>query len=200
MIRAVLLDLDGVIRHFDPSLITRIEERYGIDEGRLIGAAFAPSLLASVTTGVITRAEWLRRIGDELGNAGAAAEWGELPSEVDREMLVLSEKLRASGIRTAILTNGTETIPDEMRNLGIEKHFDAVFNSAEIGHAKPDVRAFQYALKALGCDPAEVLFIDDSASKLAGATELGMPTHHFTDIEGLRSALRDAGVPQSAIS
>lgn len=194
MIRAVVFDLDGVLRHFDPAHVARIEARHGLPAGSIHETAFDASLLAAVTTGAITREAWMLRVGALLENPQAAAEWAAHPSTPDEAMLALSDRLRASGIRTAILTNGTDTIPAELRELGIVARVDAVFNSAEIGFAKPDVRAFQHVLDALRFEAREVVFTDDSASKLVGAAALGMVTHHFTGIDGLCEALRAAGV------
>ena len=193
-IRAVIFDLDGVLRRFDAAHVAQIELRNGLAGGSIHAAAFEPALLAAVTTGAITREEWMLRVGDLLDSAPAAAEWARHPSEPDEQMLALNDELRTSGVRTAILTNGTDTIPDELRELGIDTRVDAVFNSAEIGVAKPDVRVFQHVLDALALEPGEVFFSDDSASKLTGADELGMVTHHFTGIDPLRDALRAVGV------
>lgn len=196
MIRVVLFDLDGVLRHFAPAHVLDIERRHALAEGAIHETAFAAELLESVTTGRITRAAWIDAVGERLANPSAAAEWGSHPSTVDQGMLALNDELRSSGIRTAILTNGTDTIPAELRDLGIADRVDAVFNSAEIGYAKPDVRAFQHVLDVMGHAPDEVLFTDDSAAKLRGATALGIRAHHFTGIDGLRAALRAAGIMQ----
>lgn len=193
-IRAVLFDLDGVVRHFDADFTTEIESRLGLARGAILEAAFEPVVLAQVTTGKISRRTWVDRVGTTLGSATAAEEWGRQPSVVDPEVLAIVDALRAIGIRTAILTNGTDTIPAEAAELGLTGRFDAIFNSAEIGWAKPDVRAFQHVLDALGLAASEVFFTDDSAGKLAGAETLGMPTHHFTSADGLRGALRGVGV------
>ncbi len=193
-IRAVLFDLDGVIRHFDSEHTTQIERRYGFDPGTITAVAFEPEALEQVTTGVISRRAWVARVGTTLGSATAAEEWGRQPSDLDERVLAVADDLRAAGIRTAILTNGTDTIPVEAEELGLHDRFEAIFNSAEIGWAKPDARAFQHVLDALGLAASEVFFTDDSAGKLAGAEELGMPTHHFTSVDGLRGALRDAGI------
>ena len=94
----------------------------------------------------------------------------------------------------AILTNGTNTIPDEMRELGVDRRVDAIFNTAEIGHAKPDRRAFQHVVDALGVDPTRVFFTDDSPSKLAGALELGMTAETFTGVAAFRGTLERLGL------
>lgn len=191
MILAALFDLDGVVRHFDHDPL--LEDRHGLTAGAIAEVAFSKPLIDEVTTGRISRSEWITRIGDLLGAPAAAEEWGRSPFRVDPQVTELAEELRADGIRCAILTNGTDTIPTEIAGSGLSRFFDPVFNSAEIGHAKPDRVAFEYAAEALGIRPQEILFTDDSASKLAGARELGMITHHFTGVEGLRIALLRAG-------
>ncbi|MGJ0390273.1 HAD family hydrolase [Microbacterium sp. CGR1] len=193
-IRAVLFDLDGVVRHFDPANVAAIERTHGLSPGAIEAIAFAPQLLHQVTTGTISRREWVQRIGGVLGNAEVAEAWGTQPFQADEQVIDLVDDLRALGIRTAILTNGTDTIPAEIASMNLAPHFEAVFNSAEIGWKKPDVRAFQYVLDTMQLASAEVFFIDDSASKLAGAQSLGMQTHHFAELESLRAALRQAGV------
>lgn len=193
MIQVVLFDLDGVIRHFDPEHTQEIETRHGLPASALSQTAFSQPLLTEVTTGRITRAEWVRRIGERVGNVVAATEWSQLVPYVDRDVLRLSDALRISGYTTGVLTNGTDTIATELAESGISQHFDAVFNSAEIGYAKPDVRAFTHVLEALNCTADQMLFTDDSATKLAGAQTLGITTHLFTGMTGLRTALSRNG-------
>lgn len=194
MIRVVLFDLDGVIRHFDPEHVSAIEQRHGLLDGAIERTAFERSLLEEVTIGRITRAEWVRRVGLLIGSSRAAEEWGRHPSVVDAAVLGLSDELRGQGLITAVLTNGTDTIPVEVEESRIGEHFDAIFNSASIGFIKPDVRAFSHVVDSLGVSAAEIYFTDDSARKLAGAAELGMPTHVFRGVDGLRADLVLNGV------
>lgn len=197
MIRVVLFDLDGVVRHFDPRRVAGIEQRHGLAAGTLEGIAFAEPLIGDVTTGRISRAAWVRQLGETAGSASAAEEWGAQPAVVDDALLELSDEIRSLGLRTAVLTNGTDTIGAEIAAMGIGDRFDAVFNSAEIGFVKPDVRAFQHVVRALAVAAEEVFFTDDSASKLVGADSLSMRTHLFDGIGTLREQLRQAGVDVS---
>jgi putative hydrolase of the HAD superfamily len=155
-------------------------------------------LVEEVATGRITRQQWIARIADHLGNAEAAEEWGRQPFAADPRLLDLADELRAHGLTTAILTNGTDTIPSEVDQLGLSAHFTHVFNSASIGYVKPDRRAFQHVVDTLGVPGEAVFFTDDSIGKLRGASELGMTTHHYEGIAGLRAALRDSQALTSA--
>lgn len=189
----MLLDLDGVIRHFDKSRVPAIETEFGLPDGSLRGTAFAPELLALAVTGKITRAEWTRRVGEVVGSPEAAQSWLGNHGVVDDQMIDLVTELRAGGTTVAVLTNGTETVPDELAGLGIAYKFDAVFTTAAIGFAKPDRRAFEYVCTKLAVEPAEVFFTDDTASKLAGAIELGMQARLFESRALLRTQLAELG-------
>ena len=153
--------------------------------------------LDGVTAGRISRADWVRQVGEMAGSAPAAEEWGVQPAVVDDALLELSDDIRCSGLRTAVLTNGTDTISAEIAALGIADRFDAIFNSADIGFVKPDVRTFKHALRDLAVAAEEVFFTDDSESKLAGTDSLSMRTHLFEGIDDLRDHLIKAGIEVS---
>lgn len=118
MIRVVLFDLDGVIRHFDPQHVADIEVEYELAAGTLEKIAFAKPLIEDVTSGRISRAEWVRQIGQEAGSAAAAEEWGSQSAAVDEDVLGLSDEIRILGLRTAVLTNGTDALPAELAAMG----------------------------------------------------------------------------------
>ncbi|MFE6734265.1 HAD family hydrolase [Microbacterium sp. NPDC057650] len=194
MISTVLFDLDGVIRHFDPAVTIDIERRHGIAPGRMMKVAFAGAAAEQLTVGRLRRADWITGIGASLGAPDAAEEWGAQRARLDDDVLALAAGLTRSGIRTAILTNGTDGIPAEVEALGLPALFDPIFNSAEIGVAKPDPEVYARVVDVLGCDPEEIFFTDDSSRNVAAAIEAGMRGHCFEDAAGLRDALRENGV------
>lgn len=193
-IRAVLFDLDGVIRHFHPEHVAAIQREHALAPGAIDSFAFSSPVIDDVTTGRITRAEWVRAIGDHLDAPAAAEAWGRQPFTPDEAVLELVDELRVAGYTAAVLTNGTDGVPAEVASFGLPERVDAVFSSHEIGFTKPDVRAFRHVLDTLGLDGPEVFFTDDSERKLAGAVELGMSVHHYTGVAALRTALDTAGV------
>lgn len=97
-------------------------------------------------------------------------------------------------LATAVLTNGTDTIPAEAAELGLDAHFNAIFNSATIGFAKPHPRAFQHVLDSMRVPASTVFFTDDSPTNVAEAANLGMITHHYTSIAALTQALRENSI------
>lgn len=190
----VLLDLDGVVRHFDPTHVASVEHRHGLSPGSLVTAVFELALLDRAITGAIRRSEWVAEVGARVGHADAAAEWMAEKGAVDEAMLSEVEGLRSRGVLVAVLANGTDTIPSEMEELGLSSRFDAIYNSAELGVAKPDRRVFEQVCSRLDVDPTEVFFTDDSSSKLRGAIEIGMTARLFEGIDQFRKHMVDAGL------
>ena len=191
VIRCVLLDLDGVIRHFDPDDLPEVERAHGLVSGSLMAAAFEVDLLHRVITGEISRASWVELTGERVGSAAAAVDWLARRPTVDDEMLAIIDQLRARGVVVAVLTNGTDTIRQELADHGIAERFDAVFNSAEIGLAKPDPAVFAHVCRSLDVDPSAAFFTDDSTSKLTGAIEIGIDARLFEGIDTFRAHLAE---------
>jgi glucose-1-phosphatase len=196
-IRAVVFDLDGVVRHFDPC--DAIETEYGLAPGTLTTLPYEPELLNPTVTGQWSYEEWIDAIGQCLSarhgehTRAAATAFGNMSATIDADVLDLARRLRAH-YTVAVLTNGTTRVEDELHALGVDTSFDYIFNSARIGYAKPDVRAFEHVVQMVRCAPEECVFTDDSEPKLAGAYALGMRTVHFTGAAAFESQLRAWGV------
>jgi putative hydrolase of the HAD superfamily len=188
-ITTVLLDLDGVVRHYDPAHVIAVEQRHGLDQGTLIEAGFLPHVLEPVITGKTTRAAWVAQICDLVGNPTAVQEWLSERGQIDWDLMEIVDELRRQGTTVAVLTNGTDTTSAEVKRFGIADRFDAVFNSAEIGFAKPDGRAFLHVCGRLDVSARQVFFTDDSRFKLAGAIEIGMTARLYEGIGHFRQHL-----------
>ena len=72
---ALLIDLDGVLRHFDLAVAAAAEARHGLEAGAVLRTAFAWGWLRPALTGAISHDEWIAAVATELGNAEAVAEW-----------------------------------------------------------------------------------------------------------------------------
>ena len=90
------------------------------------------------------------------------------------EKVAVIEKLRALGIKTAIVTNTSASRVDSQKEkikaLGIAELFDEILISGEIGIHKPDRAIFDMAASRLGVKNEECLFVgDDPKSDVDGA-------------------------------
>jgi len=85
-------------------------------------------------------------------------------------------RVRASGYRTALLTNNVREFDPGWRSLiPVDEIFERVVDSSAIGVRKPDPEIYRIALRELG-DPAPqcCIFLDDCESNLDAATRLGI--------------------------
>lgn len=188
-IKFLLSDLDGVIRMYPPERTSSIEQKLDLPPGSICSAAFERTLLTQVVCGVITDEAWrleaaksLSKICGEKIATTALREWSDFSGIVNHRYLNHIES-KLAGTPIAVLTNGTSRLKSDLAKLGIENRFFKIFNSAEIGVCKPDLKIYHHVVKSLGCEPSEVLFVDDSLSHVEAAREFGMITHHYRSFE-----------------
>lgn len=89
-------------------------------------------------------------------------------------------KLRCEGYGIYVLSNTNPimwrgVLANEFGKEGLrrEDYFDGIVTSFEAKALKPDRAIFDYAVELLGIDPAETLFLDDSAENADAARALG---------------------------
>jgi FMN phosphatase YigB (HAD superfamily) len=190
MIRAALFDLDGVVRRFDVSGLTAIEERHGLETGAILKALLHRDRLDAVVTGKIADEAWRVAAADELGAAGADfLLWDGMAGYVDVEVIELVRRVRER-VPIGLLTNATSRLRGDLRKLGIAEEFDVIVNTSEIGFAKPDPRAFAHAVVEFDVEPSDIFFADDTLVNVEAADRLGFIAHRFTSASELERVLR----------
>ncbi|MFC8296318.1 HAD family hydrolase [Micromonospora orduensis] len=197
---ALLLDLDGVLRRFDPAVAAGVEREYGLADGVLTEIAMQWGRLQPVLTGQVTHADWVTSVADALAEpaggpdrARAAVEqWQRYRGEVDTEVLDFVREVRAAGITVGLATNATDLLDADLAALGLVGELDVVVNSSTLGVHKPAPEYFQAACQALATPPARVLFVDDEDWAVRGARAAGLSAHRWgghADLRYLRAAL-----------
>jgi putative hydrolase of the HAD superfamily len=200
MLRALLIDLDGVVRLWRSQEDPAAENAFGLPPGSVRRVAFAPERLQPVITGQIRDEVWRSQIRDQLAlefpeaNAAAAVAWWSSPyGEVDRAVLEMIGECR-SRAAVVLITNATSRLPDDLRRLGLDEAFDHVVNSSVVGAAKPDPAIFRAALSVAGVEAAEALFIDDTPGHIEVARRMGIAGHHYRGAGALRDELQTRGL------
>ena len=196
MIQALLIDLDGVVRLWDPQLDWAIEQECGLPPGALRQAAFAPDLLIAAITGQYRDEEWRRLVAQRLGRtfpadaAGKAVQlWSRSAGAVNPAVLELVRRCRQQ-VKVVLVTNATSRLTTDLQQLGLLDEFDVIVNSSEIGYAKPQPEIFHAALAKVEIRATEALFVDDSAGNVAAAQQLGLAGHHYQTVDALAIELR----------
>ncbi len=96
---------------------------------------------------------------------------------LDEVLAELKRKGYKLGIITNTVTSHEEHVRLALQKIDIEKYFDVIFTSVDVGHEKPDERIFMTALRALKVKPHEAIMIGNRISTdIVGGNRLGMKT------------------------
>ena len=201
LVDAVIIDLDGVIRHWDNEAIPAAEKELGLPPGTISDAAFAPARLDRAMRGLLTAEDWYDEIGATVAGRhpvdaeAVAAAFSEIGWRIDESVLdLVSEVRRIAQVPVVLLSNASTRLDEDLLVSGIASSFDATVSSADIGVTKPDAKAFLAAAEAAGVDPSRCLLVDDTSANIAGARALGLRTVHFEDVESLDDELQALGL------
>lgn len=193
---ALVIDLDGVIRHWDTDYYPQVEAALGLPEGALVRVALDPERLARATDGRLRFEEWCEEIGAVLhaehgiDPEAAAQAWADSQWRIDLDVVELVEAVRER-VPVVLLSNASTRLVHDLDRSGILEVFDAVVSSADIRAAKPDRRAYAVAAEAAGVPLERCLFVDDLPANIDGALAAGMDAALFTGVDDLRAALRE---------
>lgn len=108
----------------------------------------------------------------------------------DYSMLALLKTL-ALTYPVALLSNLNIDMKTAIINrLGIDKYFQSMIFSNDVGLLKPQPEIYLLTLQKLGLPAAETLFIDDTLEYITAAQKLGLNTILFTSEKELREELK----------
>jgi 2-haloacid dehalogenase len=84
------------------------------------------------------------------------------------------QKLKAAGLKTAVLSNGSPFMLDRaLHSAGLGNLLDACLSIEDVHKYKPDPSAYQIATASLALQPGEVAFFSSNAWDAAGAQRFG---------------------------
>jgi putative hydrolase of the HAD superfamily len=197
VVSVVIVDVDGVLRRWDPVSVRDAEAEHGLPPGSVHEAAFAEPWLTRAVTGAVSDAGWRDDIATRLARdhavplhraCAAVAQWSASPGTVDTQVL---ELLRQQRRRTtvALLSNATDRLEDDLDDLGVLHEVDRVYNSSRLGLAKPDPAVFVAVSADLAVQARQCAFVDDTRAHVQAAASLGMHAHHHTGARELAAFL-----------
>lgn len=186
--RALLLDYAGVLTVPIGEALAAVCVSEGIEPDSvraLIAAAYSGhpdgAIIAALETGRMPLTEFEAAFAARLcarpGSPPVIAEglvgrmFAVLPP--NPRMAALARRVRATGVRTALLTNtwgGAEG--HDPASLG--ELFDALVLSHEVGMRKPDPEIYALTARRLGVPASACVVVDDLITNVIGAQEAGM--------------------------
>lgn len=131
--------------------------------------------------------------------AEVAAAAGETPEQAEREMedaVELNAELveYAASLRNtyklALLSNSSsEYLRNELKKYDLEKYFDEIVISSEVGLIKPEPAIFEHIMEKLRARPEECIFTDDNPRHVLAAETLGIRSVVFENVAQLQAAV-----------
>jgi putative hydrolase of the HAD superfamily len=183
--QALLIDLDGVLRRWDPAPMIAVEIEYGLRPAALLETAMAWDIYRPAVAGELTDAEWMRLVASRLPlpedkATEAVARWQSYRGEPDPEALAFVREVRAGGRMVGLATNATDRLRPDLDALGLTAEVDVVISSWELKVHKPAPEFFARACDVLGVQPDQVLFVDDDDRVIRGARAAGLSAYRWT--------------------
>ncbi len=198
MIRAVMLDVDGVLVRGRPEdgrpWAERLEADLGLCPAALHRAFFAPHWEEIV----VGRAGLMERLGPALADIAPwlPAErlveyWFGQDARLDEGLLVELAALRARGVTVHLATNQEHLRAAHLMGpLGLGAHAEAIHHSAAIGARKPQPAFFRHVAAAVGLPPGALVLVDDTPANVDAAVAEGWRALCWTGEDRLLDLLR----------
>lgn len=189
MIKHIFLDFFGVCA----SEVSPVWLRAHMSEEEAI--AYKADVVQKVDEGKLSYRELLDYLSDKTGvpTYQINKEWHDL-SFCHADFIAFMRDLK-SRYDVYLLSNASSEF---LRSL-LDKHrlndlFTRVFISAEIKLVKPHEDYFEFALKELGFQAEECVFIDDNPINCEGAERVGIHAIRYQNAEQVEADLRALGV------
>lgn len=120
--------------------------------------------------------------------------WCKIEDIRNQEMVNLVRIIRKGGLSCYLATEQERYRGEYMKNVMFKDLFDGYFVSAEIGYKKSDPTFFEIILQLLRADhselvPGDVIFFDDSQSKVDAALTAGLDAQLFEGIHTVTEKL-----------
>jgi putative hydrolase of the HAD superfamily len=118
----------------------------------------------------------------------------------NEEMIELMRKLKANGLKMAMLTNNVREWEPLWRSmLPVDEIFEEIVDSAFVGCRKPEARIYELTLERIEMPAEACLLVDDLQVNCEAAEAAGMQAVHFRDNEQAIAEVRAALGEASAV-
>jgi beta-phosphoglucomutase len=181
-VRAVIFDLDGVLvstdaMHYRAWKAIADSEGIYFDENinnRLRGVSRMESLEIVLERATREYDEDEKRALAERKNADYVDLLkGLTPADVSEAVAAVLRTLKANGVKIAVGSSSRNT-PLILKQIGLDRTFDAVADGNDIERTKPAPDVFLVAARRLRVEPDECVVVEDAESGIMAAKAAGM--------------------------
>ncbi len=193
MIRALVVDLDGVLRLLDKRAAQEACRNMGFELDDFNDTLWHDEFGRALLRGKTTRNEWWKKVQAKeprlkrVSHKRVMQSVYDNTSSIDTDLLAYLKTVSKT-IPVSIFSNSdTESKKKILRDFGKDSPFTHVVASSDVGYTKPDAQSFLEMLKVVGVRPQECLFFDDKESNIAAAASLGIDAHVYAGIDDLKN-------------
>ena len=203
--KMVVFDLGGVLVQIHRSALQALHSLDGAPDKQVNfrNPSAYLSLNGRYQAGQLTLDELLSSLQSELTEPVSldvlrAAHDSILRGEYDGAGLAV-ERLRSQGVATCVLSNTCSRHWQRLKSWESVRlaSSDGCFLSFELGAVKPDVAIYKMVQDALGLQPSDIAFVDDSAMNIEAARSMGWRASLIDfdreDSQALEAAFRGFG-------
>jgi putative hydrolase of the HAD superfamily len=192
---ALVVDLDGVLRIWDPEIVASAEHGPVCPRAhstarrsptRPLCGPSSPAGSATPSGAPGSPHGWSPSTGRPRPER-----WPTGRAPAGRSTSASSPSSGSSAAPVALPSNATDRLPRDLQRLGLDGELDAVVNSSELGLAKPDPEVFVAVCSALGLPPYRCLFVDDQQVNVDAAARVGLRAHLYRGPGELAAVLQD---------
>ncbi|MDE4132764.1 HAD-IA family hydrolase [Phaeobacter sp. QD34_3] len=197
MAKCLMLDVDGVLIDGRPTDGQRwdkeLEQDLGVPSEALINAFFK-SQWAEIVVGrkdlLPALGSVLERIAPQVKPQELVDYWFKMDSRIVDDVLADCRAARCQGIPIYLATNQEHMRVEHLRRtLALSEEVDGILYSAQAGFRKPQAEFFAYAAQATGCQPHDLLLVDDTVANVKAARHEGWEAVHWDGSETLSMIL-----------
>lgn len=196
-VRFVYFDINGCLVRFFHSAFTKIAEESGAPADVVESAFWHYN--DEVCRGQMSVDEFNQAFAKRLGLP--SIDWESYYLDAVEPITEMRELVTwaAERYKVGLLTNIMPGFVDAMRarELLPAVNYDVIIDSSVVGHIKPESEIYQLATERSGCQPEEILFIDDARPNLMAAEHFGWRVLWFDDYrpDAMAERIRDVLKP-----
>jgi len=195
MIKAILFDTDGVVIKREKYFSQRLSDDFGIPTEKVM--AFFRNEFQNCTIGKADLKKELPKYFNvwkwEKSTEALLDYWFGSESDVNREIVKIIENLRGKNIKCYLCTNNEKYRTEYLRDkLKLNKIFDAIFSSSEVGYLKENKNFWKVIYNNLPkLSKSDILVVDDDQKNIDSAKEFGFSGQLYTDLKSLKSRIEN---------
>jgi len=196
----LLFDLGRVVLDIDFSKVASTWAAHAGCEPAQLAGRFSPNeAWRRHERGEISDVEFFEGLRKSLGIGISDAQFLEGWNAIfTGEMPGIAAMLARAGQRLPLYafsnTNGAHVAHFSHAYADVLGHFREIYLSSSIGLRKPEAAAYDHVVKSIGVPASRIVFFDDSAENIEGASARGLTSVHVKSPDDVAKALAALGI------